>query len=343
MNLARPAFGRLGFAHGRGELCVVDSACLVGNPLGDPHRRELPVYLPPGWDAVGAAFPVVFVLAGFTGRGHKYLDPHPWFASVAQRFDAAIGAGESRPAILVMPDCFTRLGGSQYVDSAATGPYETHLAEELAPLVERAFPALPGRRGVVGKSSGGFGALHLAMQRPDLFQAAAALSGDVDFELCFGTEILAAMRGLVPHGLDPQRFLEAFERDHELGGDGHAVINVLAMSACYSPNPESPLGFDLPMELERGERRPEVWARWLAFDPLHTAEERVQALERLEYLHLECGLLDEYNLQWGLRRFVKRLHALGVGHVHEEHSGGHRGTDERYARVLPRLASVLAG
>ena len=343
MRLVRPELGRLGIDHGRGELCVIESDCLRGNPLGDPHRRELPVYLPPGWDAPGAAFPVIFVLAGFTGRGHRYLDPHPWFASVAQRFDGFVASGDSQPAILVMPDCFTRLGGSQYVDSVATGPYETHVAEELVPLVEENLPALAGRRAVVGKSSGGFGALHLAMRRPGLFQAAASISGDVDFELCFGSEILAALRGLVPHGLDPKRFLDAFGRERDLSGDGHAVINVLAMAACYSPNPESPLGFDLPMELERGERVQAVWQRWLSFDPLFAAEHHAEALRGLEYLHLECGLLDEYNLQWGLRRLVKRLQELGVQHVHEEHSGGHRGTDDRYLRVLPQMASVLGG
>ncbi|QDU67751.1 alpha/beta hydrolase [Engelhardtia mirabilis] len=343
MKLTRPNLGRVGIGAGRGELCVIESDCLVGNALGDPHRRELPVYLPPGWDAPGAQFPALFVLAGFTGRGHKYLAPHPWFSSVAQRFDAAIVEGDAPPAVLVMPDCFTRLGGSQYVDSTATGPYETHVAQELVPLVEEHLPVLPGRRGVVGKSSGGFGALHLAMRRPGLFQAAASISGDVDFELCFGSEILAAMRGLVPHGLSPQRFLEAFARDRDLSGDGHAVINVLAMAACYSPNPESPLGFDLPMELERGERIPEVWRRWLSFDPLEAVRPHAQALRSLEYLHVECGLADEYNLQWGLRRLVRKLQELDVPHVHEEHSGGHRGTDDRYLRVLPRLASILAG
>jgi enterochelin esterase family protein len=341
VRLERPNLSRLGY-RGRAELCVVESDLLAGNPLGDPDRRELAVYLPPGHDD-GRRFPVVFVLAGFTGRGQRYLEPHPWQRSIAQEFERAILDGDSEPAILVMPDCFTRLGGSQYVDSSATGPYESHLAEELVPLVDEHFPTLPGRRGVVGKSSGGFGALHLAMRRPGLFRAAASISGDVDFELCFGQEILGALRGLAPFHMEPARFLEEFLRAPDLSGDGHAVINVLAMAACYSPNPDSPLGFDLPMELERGERRPEVWERWLAFDPLVACAAHADALRELEYLHLECGLRDEFNLQWGLRRLVARLQELGVDHVHEEHGGGHRGTDDRYRRVLPRLAALLAG
>ncbi|MEO0651363.1 MAG: alpha/beta hydrolase [Planctomycetota bacterium] len=341
MKLLRPSFGRLGY-RGRAELCIVTSDLLRANPLGDPDRRELGVYLPPGHDD-GRRFPVIYLLCGFTGRGQRYLEPHPWFRSVAQGFEAAILAGDSEPAILVSPDCFTRLGGSQYVDSSATGPYARHVVEELAPLVDEYFPTLAGRRGVVGKSSGGFGALHLAMRHPGVFRAAASISGDVDFELCFGQEILGAMRGLAPFEMDPARFLEEFARRPELSGDGHAVINILAMSACYSPNPDAPLGFDLPMELERGERIAEVWERWLAFDPLRACEAHADALRGLDFLHLECGLRDEFNLQWGLRRFVRSLVALDVPHVHEEHSGGHRGTDERYRRVLPKLAAVLAG
>jgi pimeloyl-ACP methyl ester carboxylesterase len=333
---------RLGFA-GRAELARVESDCLVGNALGDPSLRELPIYLPPGSEQGAREYPLIVVLSGFTGRGHKLLEPHPWFESVAQRFDRAVAAGETAPAILAFPDAFTALGGSQYVNSSATGAYEDHVAEELVPLLEEHLPVARGRRAVCGKSSGGFGALHLAMRRPGLFQAAASLSGDCDFELCFGAEILGALRGLVPFDMEPARFLEEFRRAPKLDADGHAVINVLAMSACYSPNPDAPLGFDLPMELECGRRLPEVWKRWLAFDPLEACGEHRDALASLELLHLECGLRDEFNLQWGLRRLVERLRVLDVPHTHLEHPGGHRGIDERYQQVLPRLAEVLGG
>ena len=44
-HLERHSHARLGF-HGSAELCVVTSDVLRGNPLGDPHVRELPIYLP---------------------------------------------------------------------------------------------------------------------------------------------------------------------------------------------------------------------------------------------------------------------------------------------------------
>ncbi|QDU84502.1 enterobactin/ferric enterobactin esterase [Planctomycetes bacterium Pla163] len=339
-SLERPSHARLGF-HGRAELCVVTSDVLHGNPLGDPHVRELPIYLPA--DHGERPLPLICVLAGFTGRGHKYVEPHPWYASVVQRYDRALAAGEVEPAILVMPDCFTRYGGSQYVDSSATGAYATHVVHELLPLVEEHFNVLPGARGVCGKSSGGFGSLHLAMHFPGVFRAAASISGDCDFELCFGHEFLAAARGLARSGQTPAEFLAGFAQHPNLDGDGHAIINVLAMAACYSPDPTSELGFRLPFDLEYVERDRKVWERWCAFDPLVACEQHTEALRALELLHLECGLADEFNLQWGLRRLVRRLKTLGVPHRHVEHPGGHRGIDDRFEVVLPTLARVLGG
>ena len=328
---------------GRVDVWTIESEALAGNPLGDPHVRELPVYVPPD-EVVEGPLPVLFVLAGFTGRGQAYLESHPWRRGVAHRYDEAVASGDAPPALLVLPDCFTALGGSQYVNSSAVGRYADHVVQELVPFVDERYEVGAGRRGVCGKSSGGFGALHLAMHHPGTFAAVASISGDCAFGHLFPAEFLACLRGLVPHGGDPARFLEAFRADPSLTGDDHAVINVLAMAACYSPDPASPLGFALPFDLGTGALVPEVWERWLAFDPLEAVADpaRAQALRGLELLHLECGLRDEFHLQWGLRLLVRRLAELEVPFVHEEHEGSHRGIDGRYGPVLARLAGVLA-
>ncbi len=331
----------LAFA-GRVELHPIESDVLRGNALGDPHQRELPVYLPPGAEAGDRRYPVIFVLAGLTGRGHKMLGTERWKPGLVLRYDRLVDAGEAAPAILVLPDCFTRYGGSQYVNSSAVGRYEDHVVQELVPYVDRTFRVLDGRRGVVGKSSGGFGALHLAMHHPGLFAACASISGDCCFEYCFGSELLPALRGLVAHDMDPLKFWTAFEESHELSGDDHAVVNVLCMSACYSPNPDSALGFDLPMDLDTGARKGGVWKRWLAFDPVHACEEHAAALRTLEWLHLECGLADQFHLQWGLRVLARRLDELGVPFAHEEHEGSHFGLDDRQLAVIAGAAERLA-
>lgn len=333
-----PAYGSFAFS-GRVELHAVESDVLRGNPAGEPHVRTLPVYLPPG--AKDERLPVVFLLASYTSRPEDFLETHPWRRGVIASLDERITRGECAPVIVVMPDAWTKLGGSQYVDSAWNGNFGAYVAEELVQLVDERFPTRPGRRAVVGKSSGGFGALTLAMRHPRTFPIAASLSGDCDFEACFGPELYACLRGLVPFGGDPARFLEDFARKPSLDGDRHAVLNVLAMASCYSPNPASPLGFDLPMDLRDGTRRADVWARWLEHDPLFACERNADALRSLEFLHLECGLRDEFHLQWGLRKLTTKLRSLGVGFTHEEHDGGHRGLSERYNLLFPRLARAL--
>jgi len=333
----------LAFA-GRVELRAFESDCLRDNPLGDPHVRDVPVYLPPdasGEPGADGPLPVVFLLAGFTGRGQSYLETHPWKRGVVSRFDRLVATGEAPPAILVMPDCFTRLGGSQYVDSSATGRYADYVAGELVRFVDATFATEPGRRAVVGKSSGGFGAMHLTLRHPGVFRAAASISGDCHFEAGYASQLRPALRHLMKFDGDPARFLEAFLERPDLAGDAHAAINLLAMSACYSPNPASALGFDLPVDPYTGERVAEVWERWLEFDPVHAAQRHAEAWRQLDLLYLECGRYDEFDLQFGLRVLVRELERLGVPHEHVEWEGGHFGTDDRYLEVLPRVIGAL--
>ena len=335
-----PAFLPSSF-HGRVETPTIESEALRGNRAGDGHVRELPIYLPPGWDSSDAQYPVVVLLAAFTGRPHAFLETHPWRRGLVSYYDELVHAGQMPPAILVMPDGFTGLGGAQWIDSTYNGNYATHVTDEVLPIVHANYPTRPGPCAVAGKSSGGFGALRFGMSHPELFGAVASVSGDAAFELSLAPELSACLRGLIRHGGDPQRFLEAFGRDPDLSGDGHAVINVLAMAACYSPNPDAPLGFDLPMDLETGERIDAVWRRWLAHDPLQLVETHVDALKKLRLLHVECGLRDEFHLQWAARQLSKKLTSLDVPHAHEEHDGGHRGLDPRLLALIPKLVSAL--
>jgi len=326
--------------HGRVEMLQHNSLALAGNPLGDPARRELAVYVPPGCTDT-SKLPVLFLLAGFTGRGQAFVHGSPWFPSLIQRYDELV-AGEQAPGVLLaMPDAFSRMGGSQYLNSSAQGNYRDYLIQELLPLVDAVYGTAPECRGVFGKSSGGFGALTLAMREPGQFQAVGAISADCGFENTFGAEFLQCLRGLQPFGMNPARFLDTFRTHPDLSGDGHAVINVLAMAACYSPNAESELGFDLPFELQTGERIGAVWQRWLSFDPMLAVDRYHTALTQLKLLHIECGTRDEFHLQWGNRRLDQRLTALGVPHCYEEHPGGHRGIDERYLKLIPKPAQAL--
>src|SRR5829696_5015077 len=138
-----------------------ESEVLRDNPLNDPRIRDLFVYVPAGYDAGDTRYPAVYCLTGFTGRGKMLLNDNAFTPNIAERLDALISSGQIRPMIVVMPDCFTAYGGSQYINSTATGNYEDYLTNEIVPFVDANFRTIDDRtsRAVMGKSSGGYGSL----------------------------------------------------------------------------------------------------------------------------------------------------------------------------------------
>jgi len=329
-----------------GMLQVVpfESRILKGNLPGDPHDRDLYVYLPPGYETSGERYPVVWVLTGFTGRGRMLLNDGPWAPALNDRMDALLRAGRCRPAILAMPDCFTHLGGSQYVNSAGLGRYEDYVIEELVPLVDERFRTRPGarHRGVMGKSSGGFGAISLGMKHPETFGAVACHSGDMFFEFCYGRDFGPALRRIrKAGGLDA--WYKEFRAAPKMRNEDHAPLDVVAMAACYSPNPKAPPTYcDLPFDLETGAARPDVLARWAAFDPLNLAERHAASLKGLRLLFLDCGTEDEFYLELGARQMSAKLKSLGIAHEYQEFDDGHMGIAYRYDVSLPKITAALA-
>ena len=140
------------------------SAILKDNPLGDPHMRKLGVWLPPQYHegrgrGLGRRFPVLYDLVGFTGSGLMHMNWKTWNENLPERAARLIHEKKMGPAIIVMPDCFTALGGNQYVNSSAIGNYADYLTREIIPAVDREFRTYADRehRGCFGKSSGEIG------------------------------------------------------------------------------------------------------------------------------------------------------------------------------------------
>ena len=333
-------------SRGRLEIVVHESRLLAGNPLGDPTERELGIYLPPSYDAGTRRYPVVFMLPGFTGTGLQLVARGAWQLPIDRRMDALVERDRAAEAILVLPDCFTRYGGSQYVDSPAIGRYASYLTEELVPLVDGRYRTLAERagRGVIGKSSGGYGALHLAMTRPDLFAAAASHAGDCAFDLSYRRELPLAAAALDRDG-GVAGFLQRFAAAASKSGSDIETLSIVCCAAAWSPN-RGPYGlaegFDLPFDLRTGALDEAAWRRWRAADPLERATgAEADALRGLAVLFLDAGRSDEYALQLGARQLSDRWRVAGIAHVHEEFVGGHRNTAHRFERSLELVTRAL--
>jgi hypothetical protein len=67
----------------------------------------------------------------------------------------------------------------------------------MLPVIEQRFGCGGhGRCGVLGKSSGGCGAITHAPRDTDIWSAAACHSGDMGFELCYLADMPAVLRAL---------------------------------------------------------------------------------------------------------------------------------------------------
>ncbi len=329
----------------RGEVrrLEIESRVLAGNLLGDPTLRELPVYLPHGHRA-GDPLPLLVDLVGFTGSGQSHVNWKNFGENVPERLDRLIGEGRMPPVAVAFPDCFSRLGGNQYINSAAIGRYEDYLLQEVVPLVEeRLGVGGRGKRGVFGKSSGGYGAIVHAMRHGDFWDAAACHSGDMAFELCYLADMPKVLSELrLQHGGSIERFMRHFEKALKPQEKDMTILNFLAMAASYDPDPAQYLGIRLPCDLETAEMIPERWANWLAQDPALMVEGSAADLKRLKALYIDCGDHDQFHLQFGARRLHRALLRLGVSHRYEEFCDDHSSVDYRMDESLPFLAKALA-
>lgn len=265
-----------------------------------------------------------------------------WEENIQERLDRLIETGEMRPMIAVMPDASTRYGGSQYVNSSATGQYADHILE-LVDFIDGRYATRANAkfRAAAGHSSGGFAATRLGMMHPETFGLVADHSGDKYFELTYRADFPYLLRYLTRVGEEGLADLLKDPGEGLRNGAPFQALALAATAACFSPNPKARLGFDLPFDAHTGELRPEIWARWLEFDPVNLIETHAEALRSLRLLYFDCGLYDEYNLLFGARIFAERLKALEIPHHYEEFEGGHRNIRYRYDVSLKAISQAM--
>jgi enterochelin esterase-like enzyme len=346
------------------------SRLLKGNPLGDPHVRKLAVWLPPSYDAQRSRakrFPMLMDMVGFTGSGLSHVAWKAFSESVPERAARLIHEGRMPPAIIVFPDCFTALGGNQYVNSSAIGPYADYLIREIIPFVDREFRTHASRehRGCFGKSSGGYGAIIHAMKYASTWGAIADHSGDSYFDYVYWCEWpntlneLAKYRSkkLQPGRYDVVKMQRGADRGHDDGrvkrflsavwgkpklssAEIHTIMT-LCMAATYDPDPKAPNGFRLPFNLETGEVLADRWQAWLKHDPINLVDQYRKNLRSMRGIYLDCGSRDQYQIHYGMRILSKRLRAAGIEHRYEEFDDDHSDIDYRMNVSLPFLSRAL--
>ncbi len=346
------------------------SALLADNPLGDPALRRFHVWLPPGYNEGrghnrGKRYPVLFDLAGYTGSGLSHTNWQGFHENVPERAARLVHQHKMTGCIIVFPDCFTALGGNQYINSSAIGPYADYLTRELIPFIDREFRTLAARehRGCFGKSSGGYGAMVHGMRYSRYWGAIANHSGDAYFDFIYRSDwpntltLLARFRddkqragewqlpsGHRDDGMDDGRiaaFLQyAWKRERLNHQEMHCLMN-LGMAASYDPDPDAPNGFRVPFNLDTGELLPQRWRNWLRHDPLQLLKRFGNNLNKLRGVYMDCGWRDQYHIQYGSRQLALAMQGRGIPHRYEEFDGTHSGIDGRIDISLPFLVKAL--
>ncbi len=331
--------------HGTLDRLVIESELLADNPLGDPSRRPLYVYRPPGVERDHPKpLPSVYVIQGYTGQLDMWFSRQPFEPTMIERLDALFAAGDCPDAIVVFVDAWTSFGGSQFLNSTGTGRYQDYLCDEVVAFVDERYPTAASRdhRGLTGKSSGGYGAMVVPMLRPDVFGALASHAGDALFETCYLAGFPKVARML------REQFEGSwdvfFERARQADPPHYEWIELLeayGYAACYSPDPLRPGRALLPFDAN-GRLDDEVWAQWLRKDPVRMAPFHADALRSMRRIYLDAGRGDEYFLDLGAQAFAGELEKLGVEHTLELFDGTHARLTYRYPGAIRELVLAIA-
>jgi len=209
---------------------------LVEHPgMASAHAatRNVTVWLPPGYDASDARYPVLYMHDGqnlFDASKVPYgewcVDEHLGRLIANGQIRAPIVVGvwntplrlrEYVPADLItaLPDDMRNDVQNAYGGPALSEGYLTFLADELKPLIDRTYRTLPGRDDTMmsGSSMGGLMSLYAVMKRPEIFGAAACLSthwpvrvdqtADLAELNAWRERLVMAWTGVVSAGLPP--------------------------------------------------------------------------------------------------------------------------------------------
>jgi enterochelin esterase-like enzyme len=314
---------------------VIESASLEANPLGDPSCRHNYVLLPK--KTGDKSLPAIFHLSGYFSTGHHSFYEKSLQPCFAREVDFATQNGLAPNAIHVFVDASTFWGGSQFLNSPGCGAYTDYILKELVPAVTRALPA-SSEMGVMGGSSGGYGALHLISQENSPFTWAFAVAPDSFFE----ASLLPEIWKMAPSFLKYSASLKEVRKDidnNELQAKKSffPLVHGIAMGLCYSPATALQKdGLHFPIDLNTGKVDSEVWQHWLQQDPIHFLPQRNKFLKNKK-IYLEVGRFDNFSLQFGARQIHQTLEKMGVSIDFQEFNGDHFGLRARRLGFLSQL------
>ena len=328
---------------GQLEIFKFKSEVLKNNPLKDPYERDLIVYLPEKYlESHSKGYPAIFLLPSFGNNNHSTVNNNPFSPTIYQILENLIEEKKCEEMIIVIIDCFNKLGGSQYINSKSVGNYKDYLIEEIVPLINSKYNI--SKKAILGKSSGGYGAITIGMQYPKIFSAIAAHSFDSAFEYCYLPDFPTAFKKLKKDGNIETWLSNFWNKENKSDKNDFITLNIISMAAHYSPklsnNGKSEI--EMPFDLETGEFNDKVWSRWKSKDPINMIDGFKDNLKNMDLLFFDCGINDEFNLFIGTKTFSDKCKRFGIEHEYIQYDGGHFNTSFRYSESLSKISEKLS-
>jgi S-formylglutathione hydrolase len=329
--LAVAALAREPKPHGQVVQIKVHGSALENNHVADPADRDVSVYLPPEYGSSTQRYRVAYLLHGYTGTDRGWMTPS--YVGLPEMMDRLIERHAIEPMIIVMPNCFNRFGGSMYTNSVLSGNWEDFISRDLVGYIDAQYRTVANvnGRGIAGHSMGGYGALRIGMDHPEVFAAAYGMSPccslwdeEEDRDDVVKAQRTRNLQEIVQGGMDVQA--------------------ELATAAAFSPDLHNPpFGVDWPFDAE-GKPVPAVVARWKENLLDAITEKYAAGPARLKALAFDVGRQDEENdILIGARKLDQQMTKLGIAHQFSEYDGTHtsRIAERMEKYVLPFLSKNL--
>jgi hypothetical protein len=172
--------------------------------------------------------------------------------------------------------------------------------------------------------------------------ALACHCGDALFEACYLADFPKAVRALRDEydGSYDAWWEDVRSRVFGTKSADWDLLEPYGYAACYSADDDGTVR--LPFDTATGRIDDEVWARWLAWDPVRMIPQRADAMGSMRAVWLDAGRRDEFFLDNGMVAVSKELDKLGVEHTLELFDGGHMSIGYRYPESLAFLVRALA-
>ncbi|MFX0102319.1 MAG: alpha/beta hydrolase [Candidatus Hodarchaeota archaeon] len=334
----------------RYKIDVMHARSLEGNPLGSPVKRDLRIYLPPGYfDNENEKYPVIYFLHGYNGSNGSWtivsekesdstipykLLPKDVLELLDldrllnyEKIDELINKGDLPPFILVQPDASLHVlpksgkklislsppnRGSFYLNSPSTGNYRDFIIKDVISHVDSNYRTLANKqkRALMGGSMGGYGTISIAIFHPDKFIAASSLSPG---NVSPDPEMLEH-KLVIP-------FLEKILGGKWAARMGKTTWTDILDSVDLVFSGENRL-LDSIKRNENGEIvdvNMESFKNWEAKDLKFVIKKHPDALKKV-HLQLNCDINDEFGLTKPAKKIHRTLKRLGIEHEFEIYS-----------------------